>query len=97
MRNVAIGAVLGFGLVVLLLSVFNAEPPAPLPAPVAQAPAVDADGGAAQVLMPLNVAPVVVKPELRVNNFQRREMMRAGLRDRNQMLMVVEGDAGAAP
>src|SRR4051812_11916459 len=44
MRNVAIGAVLGFGLVVLFLSVFKTEapPPAP-PAPVAPvAPAAPA-------------------------------------------------------
>jgi hypothetical protein len=55
MRNVAIGAVLGFGLMVLLLSVFNTTPP-----PAAPPPAVDA--GAA--IVPMNVAPVVVLPPL---------------------------------
>ncbi len=53
MRNVAIGAVLGFGLVVLLLSVFNTQPP-----PAAPPPAVDAGMG----IVPMNVAPVVVLP-----------------------------------
>jgi hypothetical protein len=48
MRNVAIGAVLGFGLVVLFLSIFNTEPPPPAPppapaaAPPAPAPAAEA-------------------------------------------------------
>lgn len=53
MRNVAIGAVLGFGLVVLLLSVFNTQPP-----PAAPPPEVDAGVG----IIPMNVAPVVVLP-----------------------------------
>ena len=60
MRNVAIGAVLGFGLVVLLLSIFNNEAPPQAPAPVAGAPALDAGS----VLIPLNAGPVVVLPSV---------------------------------
>ena len=62
MRNVAIGAVLGFGAVVLVLSIFGGQPPPPAPAPVAAAAELAADAGAAPVLTPLNVAPVVVAP-----------------------------------
>ena len=63
MRNVAIGAVLGFGLVVLLLSIFNNEAPPQAVAPVATAE-TGGDGGA-PALVPLNVAPVIVVPTLK--------------------------------
>lgn len=59
MRNVAIGAVLGFGLVVLLLSIFNNEAPPLAPA------GGGGGGGGAPALVPLNVGPVIVVPQLR--------------------------------
>ncbi|MBK7858890.1 MAG: hypothetical protein IPJ65_09785 [Archangiaceae bacterium] len=87
MRNVAIGAVLGFGLVVLLLTVFKADPPVP-PAPAAvpvvtAAPAGDADGGMAAALVPMNAAPVVVTPNLKALPDSRRLMMRQMLREQH--------------
>jgi hypothetical protein len=61
MRNVAIGAVLGFGLVVLLLSIFNNEAPPQAPPPVVVA---EGDAGA-PALIPLNVGPVILVPQLK--------------------------------
>jgi hypothetical protein len=68
MRNVAIGAVLGFAVVVLLLSVFNQEPPPP-------AGAFFPDAGTATQLQPVNLAPVVKVPMMARDNGARQQML----------------------
>lgn len=91
MRNVAIGAVLGFGLVVVLLSVFNTSPPPPAPPPVAvAAPVMVAlDAGPAPNLE-VNTAPVVLKAPVIdnpvIDNQRRHELMRQILNERRNGL-----------
>jgi hypothetical protein len=56
MRNVALGAVLGFALVVALLSVFGKDAPPVPPAPSAAVPPVQ-DAGLALRMLPVGVHP----------------------------------------
>jgi hypothetical protein len=102
MRNVAIGAVLGFGLVVLFLSIFNAQPPPPAPAPGTAPPSAPAaaaadgsanDGGPAATLVPVNIAPVITTPNLRMNSNERRLMIRDLLREQRPAVNPA-GDGG---
>jgi len=58
MRNVAIGAVLGFGVMVLVLSIFGMQAPSQSPAPVAVTVAPLPDASVAPTLVPLKMAPI---------------------------------------
>jgi hypothetical protein len=88
MRNVALGAVLGFGLVVLLLSIFGGNPPPPSPAPPV-AVAVDAGAGPAAVLEPYGTAQKIVTPQLAPQN--RGELIRQLAAQRRLELTARDG------
>jgi hypothetical protein len=89
MRNVAIGAVLGFGVVVLLLSVFNQEPP-----PLHTGPAV-LDAGVAQTLQPVNTAPVMKMPLMARDPAARQMLMERFQQMQQQRVELAPADAGS--
>ncbi len=89
MRNVAIGAVLGFGVMVVVLSIFGTQSAAPAPQPiqvtVAPVAGADASEGPATAFVPLKVAPL--SPRMR--QFQRANPGEA------MVVMPAQADADA--